>query len=158
MKKSITLIEEIDRMKKLSSFNVKNSLIYEEFDLPQNKKTINTKLSSKQGIKNAIYKILEVEKVQGLYYDQNWEGISKFKNALSEVGAEVDIVKSEYKGHGTVPSYESMPTKKIYIFNVLVRDKKGNMITIPFQVTCAFVGKTGTMEDDVYELTYYAMA
>jgi len=157
------LNEEINRMKKLAG------LIKEEhpfdapphdaaIDLPQNKKTINAKLSSKEGIKNAIYKILEVEKVEGRYHDENWEGVSKFKNALTEVGADVELVNSGYKGHGTVEGYESMPTKKVYVFNIMVRDKKGNMISIPFQVTCAFVGKTGTMIDDVYELTYYAMA
>lgn len=120
--------------------------------------SINTKLSSKQGIKNAIFKILEIDKVQGRYRDENWEGISKFRNSLEKVGAEVDLLRSNYEGHGEVAGHESMPTKKVFIFEVSVRDKKGNVVTIPFKVTCAFVGKTGTMSDDVYELTYYAMA
>jgi hypothetical protein len=119
---------------------------------------INAKLSSKQGIKNAIYKILEMNKVEGRYRDEGWQGISKFKNSLEEVGAEVDLLRSNYEGHGEVKDYESMPTRKVFYYEISVRDKKGNMITLPFKVTCAFVGKTGTMEDDVYELTYYAMA
>ena len=129
-----------------------------KLELPQNKKTINSKLISKEGIKKAIYKILEMEKVEGRYHDDNWEGIAKFRTALEEVGAEVDLVGSGYKGHGTVPNHESMPTKKVYVFDIKVRDKRGNVITFPFQVTCAFVGKTGTMSDDVYELTYYSMS
>jgi len=119
---------------------------------------INAKLSSKQGIKNAIYKVLEMNKVEGRYRDENWLGISKFTNSLKEVGAEVDLLRSNYEGQGDVEGYESMPTKKVFIFEVSVRDKKGNVVTIPFKVTCAFVGKTGTIEDNVYELTYYAMA
>ena len=119
---------------------------------------INAKLSSKQGIKNAIYKILEMNKVEGRYRDEGWQGVSKFKNSLEEVGAEVDLLRSNYEGHGEVNDYESMPTRKVFYYEISVRDKKGNVVTIPFKLTCAFVGKTGTMEDDVYELTYYAMA
>jgi len=119
---------------------------------------INAKLSSKQGIKNAIFKILEIKKVKGLYEDKNWEGVSNFINSLEEVGAEVVLVESNLEGYGKVPGYESLPTKKVYVFEISVRDKKGNVVTIPFKVTCAFVGETGTMSDGVYELTYYAMA
>ena len=157
------LNEELDRMKKLAGLIKEEHYIDEpphdqSFELPQNKKSINTKLSTKQGIKNALYKILQVEKVEGRYHDDNWAGVSKFTNVLKEIGAEVDLEKSGYEGHGTVKDYESMPTKKIYIFNVTVRSKKGIVITIPFKVICAFVGRTGTMVDDVYELTYYQMA
>lgn len=120
--------------------------------------SINAKLSSKEGIKKAIYKLLEINKVEGRYRDDSWEGVNKFVDTLTKVGAEVDLLRSNYEGHGEVESYESMPTRKVYIYEVSVRDKKGNMVTIPFKVTCSFVGKTGTMEDDVYELTYYAMA
>lgn len=119
---------------------------------------INAKLSSKQGIKNAIYKILEMNKVEGRYRDEGWQGISKFVDTLREVGAEVDMLRSNYEGHGEVKNYESMPTRKVFYYEISVRNKKGNVVTIPFKVTCAFVGKTGTMEDDVYELTYYAMS
>ena len=119
---------------------------------------INAKLSSKQGIKNAIYKVLELKKVEGRYRDDSWDGVKKFTDSLSEVGAEVDLLRSNYEGHGEVQGYESIPTRKIYIYEISVRDKKGNVVTIPFKLTCAFVGKTGTMEDGVYELTYYALA
>ena len=128
--------------------------------LNENKENIeiNAKLSSKQGIKNAIYKILEMNKVEGRYRDDSWDAVSRFKSVLEEVGAEVDLLRSNYEGHGEVKDHESMPTRKVYYYEISVRDKKGNMVTIPFKVTCSFVGKTGTMEDDVYELTYYAVA
>lgn len=144
-----TIDELIAKAKEIKSSN-----------LNENKENIeiNTKLSTKQGIKNAIYKILEMNKIEGRYRDDSWDAVSRFKTSLEEVGAEVDLLRSNYEGHGEVPGYESMPTRKVYVYEISVRDKKGNMVTIPFKVTCAFVGKTGTMEDDVYELTYYAMA
>ena len=118
--------------------------------------SINTKLSSKEGIKNAIYKLLEINKVEGRYRDESWEGVNKFVKTLTEVGAKVDLLRSNYEGHGEVQGYESMPTRKIYIYEVSVRDKKGKVVTIPFEVTCAFVGETGTKTkgDKDYELTY----
>ena len=144
-----TIDELIEKAKKIKSSN-----------LNENKENIeiNAKLSTKQGIKNAIYKILEMNKIEGRYRDDSWDAVSRFKSALEEVGAEVDLLRSNYEGHGEVTGYESMPTRKVYYYEISVRDKKGNMVTIPFKVTCAFVGKTGTMEDDVYELTYYAIA
>lgn len=119
---------------------------------------INAKLSSKKAVLNALYRLLQISKVEGRYRDDSWDGVRKFTNTLEEVGAEVDLLRSNYEGHGEVEGFESLPTRKIYIFEVSVRDKKGKVLTIPFKVTCAFVGQTGTMEDDVYELTYYAMA
>lgn len=143
-----TIDELIEKAKEIKAQNLNEN----------NDISINTKLSSKEGIKNAIYKLLEINKVEGRYRDESWEGVNKFVDTLTEVGAEVDLLRSNYEGHGEVKDYESMPTRKVYIYDVSVRDKKGNMVTIPFKVTCAFVGKTGTMEDGVYELTYYAMA
>lgn len=144
-----TIDELIAKAKEIKSSN-----------LNENKENIeiNAKLSTKQGIKNAIYKILEMNKIEGRYRDDSWDAVSRFKSTLEEVGAEVDLLRSNYEGHGEVPGYESLPTKKVYVYEISVRDKKGNMVTIPFKVTCAFVGKTGTMEDDIYELTYYTMA
>ena len=144
-----TIDELIEKAKEIKSSN-----------LNENKENIeiNAKLSTKQGIKNAIYKILEMNKIEGRYRDDSWDAVSRFKSVLEEVGAEVDLLRSNYEGHGEVPGYESLPTKKVYVYEISVRDKKGNIVTIPFKVTCAFVGKTGTMEDDVYELTYYTMA
>jgi hypothetical protein len=144
-----TIDELIAKAKEIKSSN-----------LNENKENIeiNAKLSTKQGIKNAIYKILEMNKIEGRYRDDSWDAVSRFKSVLEEVGAEVDLLRSNYEGHGEVSGYESLPTRKVYVYEISVRDKKGNMVTIPFKVTCAFVGKTGTMEDDVYELTYYTMA
>jgi hypothetical protein len=118
---------------------------------------INAKLSSKQGIKNAIYKILEMNKVEGSYVykdqegvDKYQEGVDKFVNALTKVGAEVDLIRSHSEGR----------SKKVYLYDISVRDKKGIMVTIPFQVTCSFVESEDTAEDNVleYKLTYYTMA
>jgi hypothetical protein len=111
---------------------------------------INAKLSSKQGIKNAIYKILEMNKVEGSYVYKNQEGVDKFVNALTKVGAEVDLIRSHSEGR----------SKKVYLYDISVRDKKGIMVTIPFQVTCSFVESEDTAEDNVleYKLTYYTMA
>lgn len=144
-----TIDELISKAKEIKSSN-----------LNENKENIeiNAKLSTKKGIKNAIYKILEMNKVEGRYRDDSWDAVSRFKTSLEKVGAKVDLLRSNYEGHGEVPGYESLPTKKVYVYEISVRDKKGNMVTIPFKVTCAFVGKTGTMKDDVYELTYYTMA
>lgn len=143
-----TIDELIEKAKEIKAQNLNEN----------NDISINTKLSSKQGIKNAIYKVLEINSVEGRYRDDSWEGVNKFVSVLSKIGAEVDLLRSNYEGKGEVEGYESMPTRKVYIYEVSVRDKKGNIVTIPFKVTCAFVGETGTMEDDVYELTYYAMA
>ena len=117
---------------------------------------INAKLSSKQGIKNAIYKILEMNKVEDSYVDEDQEGVDKFVNALTKVGAEVDLIRSHSEGRCEVPGYQSSPAKKVYLYEISVRDKKGIMITIPFQVTCDF----GKSEDNAleYKLTYYTMA
>ncbi len=156
------IIQEQRRMMRLAGLIKEEHYIDEpphdaSLELPKNNKTINAKLSSKEGIKNALYKILEVDSVQGLYRDENWAGISKFRKALESVGADVELENSRYEGHGTVSGLELLPTKKVYNFNVSVRDKKGKIVMIPFKVTCAFVGATGTSEDELYELTYYAM-
>lgn len=143
-----TIDELIEKAKEIKTQNLNEN----------NNISINTKLSSKQGIKNAIYKVLEINKVEGRYRDEGWQGVKKFTDSLSEVGAEVELLRNNYEGHGEVKGYESMPTRKIFYYEISVRDKKGNIVTIPFKVTCAFVGSTGTMQDDVYELTYYAMA
>ena len=167
--KNKNLSEELNRMKVLGGLLKENvfdsdDVEYKEeesennLELPQNKKNINTKLSTKKAIINALYKILQVEKVEGRYRDENWEGVLNFTQALNGVGAETDLVSSNYEGHGEIKGYESLPTRKIYKFDVSVRDKNGKVITIPFKVTCAFVGQTGTMSDEVYELTYYAIA
>ena len=151
------LIEKAIEIKDGKNTEIETPLMEsEEFGLPENKKTINAKLSNKNSIKNALYAILKSEKVEGIYRDDSWQGVNKFVNILREVGAEVDLVKSGYQGHGTVKDYESMPTKKVYLYDISVRDKKGNMVTIPFMLNCIFVGRTGTMSDEAYEVTYYA--
>ena len=125
--------------------------------LPDNKPSMNGKYRTKESIKNAIYKTLEQEKVEGRYSDENWSGVKKLKDALEKHGIDYKLRGAAYKGQGDIKD-SSLPTRKIYIFDIEVRDKEGKVISLPLQVTCAFVGKTGTMADPNYELTYYLMA
>jgi len=125
--------------------------------LPDNKPSMNGKYKTKDAIKNAIYNVLKIENVEGRYNDENWAGITKLKEALSKHGIDYNLRGAAYKGQGDIKD-SSLPTRKIYIFDLEVRDKEGKVISLPLQVTCAFVGKTGTMADSNYELTYYLMA
>lgn len=129
----------------------------EGITLPENKPSMNGKYKTKDAIKNAIYNILKTEQVEGRYSDENWEGVKKLKDALSKHGIDYNLRGSSYKGQGEIEN-SSLPTRKVYIFDIEVRDKEGKVVSIPLQVTCAFVGKTGTMADSEYELTYYLMA
>ena len=124
------------------------------FELPQNKSRINGKYKTKNAIKNAIYKVLSDEKIEGRYTDENWDGIKKLQMALNNHDIQYDFIRAEYTGHGE-SSGSSLPTKKIYEYKLYVRDNEGKNIEFYLRVTCAFVGKTGTMADSQYELTYY---
>ena len=124
------------------------------FELPQNKPLINGKYRTKESIKNAIYKVLSAEKIEGRYADENWAGIKKLQMALNNNNIPFQLLDAEYTGHGEV-SDSALPTRKIYRFQLDVRNKEGKNITLYLKVTCAFVGRTGTMADNQYELTYY---
>jgi hypothetical protein len=103
-------------------------------EIPQNKPLINGKYKTKEAIKTAIYNLLKKENVEGRYSDENWEGINS--------------------GQGEVEN-SSLPTRKVYRFELSPRDKEGKVVPLYLKVTCAFVGRTGTMADSQYEITYY---
>lgn len=124
------------------------------FELPQNKPSFNGKYKTKEAIRNAIYNLLKQEKIEGRYNDDNWQGIKKLEGTLSNNGIEHELLDTNYTGHGEVQS-SNLPTRKIYKFQLSVRDKEGKSIPLYLKVTCAFVGKSGTMADQEYELTYY---
>lgn len=123
-------------------------------ELPDNKPAINGKYKTTVAIKNAIYNVLVQNKVQGIYSDNNWEGIQKLHRILNENGIQFQTLDAEYSGHGEVHD-SNLPTKKIYRLQLDIRSKEGKNIPLYLKVTCAFVGKTGTMADSEYEITYY---
>lgn len=126
----------------------------ESIELPRNKPLINGKYKTKDAIKSAIYKVFEQDKVEGRYSDENWDGIKKLQTVLNNNGIQFETLDADYSGHGEVQN-SNLPTKKIYRFRLDVRDKEGKTIPLFLKVTCAFIGKTGTMADREYELTYY---
>lgn len=124
------------------------------FELPQNKPLINGKYKTKEAIKNALYNLFEKEKIEGRYSDDNWFGINKLVTTLKNNEIDYTMLGSEYQGHGAIPD-SSLPNRKVYMFELKVRDKEGKLIPIQLKVTGAFVGRTGTMADKEYEITYY---
>lgn len=123
-------------------------------ELPQNKPSINGKYKTKDAIKSAIYKALEQNGVEGRYADENWIGIQKLHTVLNNNGIQFELLDSNYEGHGEIAD-SNLPTKKVYRFQLDVRNKEGINIPLYLKVTCAFVGRTGTMADKEYEVTYY---
>jgi len=117
------------------------------------KEAFGDKFSNKRQIANAINNILSQEKIEGRYTDEHWGGISKLTSVFNKYGIDYSLESANY-GHDTEFKTE-LPNYKVYIFNVSVTDKMGKTHILPLRVTCAFVGKTGTMTDGVYELTYY---
>lgn len=124
------------------------------FELPLNKPSINGKFKTKDAIKTAIYNLLKKEKVEGRYADDNWIGIQKLQTTLNNNNIEFETLDADYEGHGEVQD-SSLPTKKVYRLQLNVRNKEGANIPFYLKVTCAFIGRTGTMADKEYELTYY---
>lgn len=131
------------------------SIIKENIETPSNEhSSIDGKYATKKSIISAVYDVLKKAKVEGIYRDDNWQGVKKLANALADAGISYSLQKSNYAGHNSLYSQSSLPTRKEYVYFIEVKDKTGKEIHLPLKVTCAFVGKTGTMEDDVYELTY----
>lgn len=125
-----------------------------QVELPQNKPSIHNKFKTKNAIKSAVYQVLEKDKVEGRYADENWQGISKLKKTLENNNIEVSLLGAKYEG---TPEFSdsTLPTRKVYLFELHVRDKEGKNVPLQMKVTCSFIGKTGTMVDHEYELTYY---
>lgn len=116
--------------------------------------SIDGKYATKRAIVNAVYDVLKKAEVEGRYHDDNWQGIKRLANALADAGIDYSLQKSNYAGHNSMYSDSSLPTRKEYVYFLKVKDREGKDVHLPLKVNCAFVGKTGTMEDDVYELTY----
>jgi len=122
--------------------------------IPENKPKINGKYSTKDAIKEAVYKLLKKENIEGRYSDENWQGIQKLQSTLNNNGIEYEVLDASYAGQGEVHT-SNLPTRKVYRMQLQVRDRNGKNIPLFLKVTCSFIGKTGTMADSQYELTYY---
>lgn len=123
-------------------------------EIPQNKPLINGKYKTKEAIKTAIYKLLEKEKIEGRYADENWDGIRKLQTVLNNNDIPFELVSADYSGQGEREN-STLPTRKVYRFELMPRDKEGKVVPLYLKVTGAFVGRTGTMADKEYEITYY---
>ncbi len=123
-------------------------------ELPINKPLINGKYRTKDAIKKALYNLLDKENVEGRYSDENWNGVKKLQAILNNNDVPFETIDADYEGHGEAQG-SSLPTKKVYRISLTPRDKEGKSVQLYLKVTCAFVGKTGTMADSQYELTYY---
>lgn len=123
-------------------------------ELPKNKKSINSKYSTKTAIKNAVSDILKKEQVEGRYTDENWHGIQKLLQILHTNNIETTLDDSSYAGQGDIEG-TNLPTRKIYKYTLNIRDKNGNNVPLHLLAKCIFVGHTGTMVDKEYELTLY---
>lgn len=142
--------------KQLKDF-IKKTILNENEEISDSTETessIDGKYATKRAIVNAVYDVLKKAKVEGRYHDDNWQGIKRLANALADAGIDYSLQKSNYAGHNSMYSDSSLPTRKEYIYFLKVKNREGKDIDLPLKVNCAFVGKTGTMEDDVYELTY----
>jgi hypothetical protein len=115
--------------------------------------SIDNKFSNKNSILNALYKILKNENIEGRYTDEHWAGISKLTDAFKKYNIDYDLVDAKYEHKNDYKT--QLPNSKVYTYMINVMDKNGKQHELPLRVTCAFVGRTGTMADEIYELTYY---
>lgn len=123
------------------------------FGLPQNKPLVNGKYKTIDAITTAITNLFTKEGIEGTYADKNWVGVQKLQNLLHNNSIKFEQLDVAYEGHGEVEG-SSLPTKKVYRIRLDVRDKEGKNIPLYLKVTCQFSGKTGTMADKEYQLTY----
>lgn len=112
--------------------------------------------SDKRSIINSLYKILNSNKIEGRYTDEHWEGPRRLERLLSRY-VQYELAEPPQYYHNK-DFQTQLPNGKRYVYNLTVTDNKGKTHIIPLQVMCAFVGKTGTMEDGTYELTYQFLA
>ena len=138
--------ELLSRFSNLSATNV-----YENMGTDDN--SIDGKFSNKNSIVNALYKILKNENVEGRYTDEHWAGISKLNDVFNKYNINYDLVDAKYEHNSDFKT--QLPNSKVYTYMINVMDKNGKQHQLPLRVTCAFVGRTGTMADEIYELTYY---
>jgi hypothetical protein len=108
---------------------------------------------SKKTMINNLYKLLETNKIQNIYTDEYWQGVRKLEKLLREFGVEYELQSANY--YRLKDSTSQLPNGKKYTFDISFTDNEQKTHHVPLIVNCAFVGKTGTMEDNKYELTYY---
>lgn len=122
-------------------------------EIPANKPSFNGKYKTKEDIESAISKLLSQYEIEGEYADVNWNSIKNMQTILKNNGIEYSLLSADFAGQGEAKNSD-LPTKKIYRFELSVRDKEGKNILLFFKVTCSFVGKSGTIADKEYNLTY----
>lgn len=116
--------------------------------------SIDGKYASKKSIINKIYQVLKDNGVERIYRDEYWQGVKNLTNVLRQYGVDYDLQNAKYVGHMSLYSDSTLPTAKVYNFMLNIRDSNQKQHLLPLKVTCAFVGRTGTSEDNEYELTY----
>jgi hypothetical protein len=157
-KELVNLIkEEVKKVVKIKSLNEEKSRIEKQIKLLKeesgNEDGLNYKFTTKQSIISALYKLLESEKIENIYTDEYWVGITKLEGVFKKHNIDYDMISADYLYDKN--SNSDLPNRKVYVFNVKVNNKEGKEFILPLKVTCAFIGKTGTMADEKYELTYY---
>ena len=124
-------------------------------EIPRNKPLINGKFRRPDAIKIAIQKVMTHAGIEGKYNDENWTGVLKLQEVLKDNDISFHQVDTpKYSGEGEAKG-SNLPTRKIYNFELNVRNKDGKSIPLFLKVICTFIGKTGTMADSQYELTYH---
>lgn len=141
--------DKLENIKRVNLLNEQRTAMVKEGAL-------DNKFSSKRTIIDNIYNILKADGVEGRYKDEYWLGVTKLKEVLAKYGIDYDLVDAKYEHQQDANT--QLPNSKIYVFNLTVMDKMGKQHVLPLKVSCAFIGRTGTMEDTEYELTYYIMA
>jgi hypothetical protein len=114
------------------------------------------KLVSKKRMINNLYKLLKKNKIEKIYNDEYWNGIRELEKTLKEFGVDYELQSADY--YHLTDSNSQLPNGKQYVYDITFTDNDQKNHHIDLIVNCAFVGKTGTMEDDKYELTYYFAA
>lgn len=133
------------------------NLLVESRNVMLKEGNLDGKYGDKRGISKGLYALLTAASIEGRYTDEYWEGVTKLVSVFKNNGIEYDLVSAKYEHNHADIVKTNLPNSKVYVFNITVVDKVGRDQVLPLRVNCAFVGKTGTMEDGVYELTYYFM-
>lgn len=124
--------------------------------LPENKPKISGKFRTKNEIQNAVFTLLKANCVENIYHDDNWLGVDKIFNLLESNGISCEVLDSSYADQGE-SKISSLPTKKIYRVSLQVRDREGKNVELFLKILCSFIGKTGTMADKAYRITFKFM-
>jgi len=145
-------MRKLDKLKNINKVN----LLLDLRGINLNESAIDNKYSSKTTILNVLYKILKSENVEGRYTDEHWDGIRKLTDVFNKYGIDYDLESAKYEHSSDFKT--ELPNSKVYTYIIKAMDKNGKQHILPLRVNCAFVGRTGTMSDGEYELTYYFTA